>query len=113
MERIRYIRLHNSGAFVARIRIQCISMETGHSFEVEQDGYHDICAAAERTFDLQNDAKGAIKPGDLVTLEAVVVLGKNKTSEETYIYDPSSSKMATYTISGTTLINSLKFEGCN
>jgi hypothetical protein len=46
-------------------------------------------------------------------LEAVVVLGKNKTSEETYIYDPSSSKMATYTISGTTLINSLKFEGCN
>lgn len=113
MERIRYFRLHNNGAFVARMRIICISMDDGHEYEIEQEGYHDICVGAERTFDLQNDAKGNIKPNDLVKLEVVVVLGKNNTAREMFMYDPSSSKMADYTISGTTLINTLTFNGCN
>lgn len=113
MEHIRYIKLHNSGAFVARIKVLCTSMDDGHTYDFEQGGYHDICAAAERTLDLKDDPAGAIKADDLVKLKAIVVLGKDKEASQTFMFDPNSSKTARYTISGTTLINSLKFEGCD
>ncbi len=115
MDNVRYFKLKNAGAFVAQIVVQYKEKHTDFqgnvSYDAEwkdwhTDGYRDICAGAERTVDLLNDAN--IPDGSQVRLKAVVVAGKDRTSDEQYIYQKTASSMATYKISGTTLINSLK-----
>ncbi len=104
MKTVRYFKLHNSGGFVARLYVD-------HRRDDEQtwsiwkpSGYADICAGAERTQDLK---EAGIENGSHVRLFAFVAGGVDKTAGEEYIFDPNSSSMAVYEISGTTLINSL------
>ena len=80
---------------------------------VEKDGYDDICAGAERTFDLKNDPNRTIAPGYKVRLKAIVVGGSDKLAEESFIYDPNSSKTARYKITGSLFGKTLHFEDCN
>lgn len=114
MDDMRYMKLKNKGGFVARIEIQYKEKKSDSqgniSYDAEwkswhSDGYRDICAAAERTVDL-NDSN--IPDGSQVRLKAIVKLGSDRVSEEQYIYNKTSSKSAVYEISGTTLINKLK-----
>lgn len=106
MGNIRYFKLKNSGAFVVKMQVEWTASD-GQGNEshgvYKPDGYHDICAAAERTIDLKSTK---IPDGATVHLIADVAGGKNKTSED-YIYDSKCGDMATYKIKGTTLINSL------
>lgn len=106
---VKAFTLHNDGAFVARIRIHWINPVDGSSGDYEPSGYHDICAAAERTLNL---SEAGFAEGTLVRLHAVVVLGKDKDADRYYSYSANGG-IADYTISGTTLINSLKFNGLN
>jgi hypothetical protein len=115
MDNIRYIKLKNTGGFVAQIEVQYKEKHTDGqgnvSYDAEwkswhYDGYRDICAGAERTVDPLLDAK--IPDGAQVRPKAVVVWGSDRTSDENYIYQESCSKMDVYEISGTTLINKLK-----
>lgn len=115
MDNIRYIKLKNTGGFVAQIEVQYKQKHTDSqgniSYDAEwknwhYDGYRDICAGAERTVDLLLDAN--IPEDSQVRLKAVVVWGSDCVSEEQYIYQQSNSQMAVYEISGTTLINKLK-----
>ncbi len=108
MDKIRYFKLKNNGAFVVKMRV-IWSGADGHGNEshgeYEPNGYHDICAAAERVIDL-NSTK--IPDSATVQLKAVVALGKNKVADEKFIYDSKSGDTASYKISGTTLSNKLK-----
>ena len=109
---IRYFKLQNKGAFVVRMKIEWTNIEDGNESHgvYEPSGYHDICAAAERTIDLKelkkNNGSPLLSEGAKVKLKAVVVAGKDKVSEE-FTYSPSSGDTATFKITGTTLINTL------
>lgn len=117
MDDVRYIRLHNTGAFVARIHIQYktpkddgkgnISYPAEFS-EWTNPSYADICAAGERTLDLLKDAN--MTDGTVVKLKAVIPLGKSREASEQYIFRPTSGKTAPYKISGTSLISHLKLK---
>ena len=94
-EEIRYFKVHNSGAFVARIHVLCSVNDGGvvKRVEVKEPGYQDICASAERTVDLADlrykDSGGneiPIPEGAPVQLKVVVVLGQDKTAEEEYAF---------------------------
>lgn len=99
---IRAISLKNSGAFVVRIRIK-----TWH------DSYNqgqDICVGQDKTFDLA-ETYGGIKEGDEVWLEAVVTAGYNNIPKQHFIYSKTSSMRASFSIKGTTLNNSIAYNG--
>lgn len=115
MDTVRYFKLHNTGALVARMEVEYKAKHTDKEGNVSYDvnwkswkpsGYHDICASAERTVDLCTDAN--LPDGSQVKLKAVVVAGKDKTSDDEYIYQQSCPNTAVYEISGTTVINKLK-----
>ena len=115
-EKIRYFKVHNAGAFVARIHVLC-SVRDGKVLkrvELKEPGYQDICASTERTVDLADlrytDSAGHEHPladGAPVQLKVVVVAGKDKTAEEEFAFSPRSGAMKTYKISGTTLNSTL------
>ncbi len=103
MNKVRYFKLKNSGGFVARMQIAWNDNNGKHG-TYEPGGYHDICAAGERTLDL-NDTD--IPENASVFLKVCVVLGKDKEASELYEYDKTCSETASYEISGTTLISKL------
>ena len=115
-EEIRYFRLRNKGAFVARMHVIC-SVRDGKvvkRVELSDLGHQDILAAAERTVDLADlrykDSAGnehAIPEGAPVQLKVVVVLGQDKTAEEEFAFSLRGGAMKTYKISGTTLNSTL------
>lgn len=85
MDDIRYIKLHNSGWFVARIHILYktpqrdahgnISYPAEFS-EWKPSGYSDICVLAERTVDMVNDTN--FTDGTIVKLKAFIVAGSDR-----------------------------------
>ena len=101
---LRYFTLHNSGAFVARMKIEWTYGESSGTYE--ESGYHDICVGQDRTIDIAS-IDGAIPPGAYVRLKVHVVAGKGKTANEEFIYSPYSIEQASYEIIGTTLHNNL------
>lgn len=114
MDTVRYFKLKNTGAFVARIKVEYKARHADSSGNISYDaewkswdpsGYHDICASAERTVDLCKDAN--LPEGSQVRLKAVVVAGSDKTSSDHYIYQSTSPNTAVYKIKGATFSNSL------
>ena len=99
-------KLINKGNFVARMQVVHSDPNTGKTAIYEPSGYHDICKYAERTIDLSRVSE--IKNGEIVTLRAFVVLGKDVEATETYTFKKGSGVMATYEISGTTLKPKIK-----
>ena len=99
---IRSISLKNNGGFVARVRVKTNSK----SYDVNDD----ILLGQEKTINLA-EAINTIKNGDEIWLEVVVKGGKNKTATQHFVYGKASGKRASYTISGTTLINKLHYNG--
>lgn len=97
MDKVRYIKLRNSGAFVARMRIYWDTKESKAIYE--PGGYHDICCAAERTIDLTDTN---IPEGANVTLVVYVVAGGEVWSRGSYTYDKACGKIAEYEVHGTT-----------
>ncbi|WP_276417050.1 hypothetical protein [Lactococcus petauri] len=67
--------------------------------------YRDILKHAERTVDLKGIP--GLSAGEKVKLKAEVILGKDKTATEEFLYDPAGLAVV-YEISGTTLSNKLK-----
>lgn len=98
---IRWISLKNSAGFVVGMRIK------GGSSSYNTDTFP---IAQERTVDLAH-VDGKVKDGDKIWLEAVVVGGENAISKQCFIYHKDADCIAKYTISGTTLDNSLSYDG--
>ena len=93
---VRYFQLHNSAAVAARMQLKwSLGARSG---TYEEDGYHDVCAASERTIDMKNTG---IPDGATVYLHASVPLGDDDTADERFIYDSISGETASYKLSGT------------
>lgn len=119
MEEIRYFKVKSSADFVCRIHV---NYKVAHrdaqgnvSYPAEftewkGHGYNDICKYGERTLDLKDTG---IVDGAMVQLKLDVVMGKDKTSAEQYIYKGTSGKTATYVIKGQTLGSKLTLESCD
>lgn len=95
-EKIRYFRLKNKDGVVARMQIIWTLGNTTKGYE--ESGYHDICALGERTIDM---VLSDVPDGATVQLKAKVMLGKNKTASEKFIYSSNAAKTAYYELSGT------------
>ena len=112
MDKIRYIKLKNDGCFVAQMQIIWTG-DDGNGNEshgiYEPDGYHDVCAAAERTIDISKNTQ--IPNGAIVQFKAKVIWGKDNTAPQKYEYDCLCGGIAEYKIKGTTLHNSLELTG--
>lgn len=106
MADIRYYKLQNTGAFVAKMDILWTG-DDGHGNESHGKHHdsHDIDVAADHTIDM---TKTEIPDGAEVQLKAIVVLGKDKTASEKHRFVGSSNTMAEYTVSGTTLNNKIR-----
>ncbi len=106
MDKVRYIKLKNQGAFVLRMQISWTGVNRGGLYE--PDGYHDICCAAERTIDL---AETDIPEGASVNLIAhIAATTSDLWSMDKFIYDKECGKIATYRIKGTTTHCYMKLE---
>ena len=105
MDKVRFIKLKNNGAFVVRMHISWKSFNRGGDYE--PDGYHDICCAAERTIDL---ADTGIPEGAGVTLIVHIVAGEDVWSQDRFVYDSECGKIAVYRIKGTTMHWNIKLE---
>lgn len=105
MDEVRFIKLKNQGAFVARMQISWKKSNRGGTYE--PDGYHDICVAAERTIDLVDTD---ILDGADVTLIVHVVAGGNLWSQDRFTFDRECGKMASYLIKGTTMNPKIRLE---
>lgn len=104
MENVRSFKLKNNGAFVARIQVLKLLGDKWHNI-APTSGYRDILKHAERTVDLKGIP--GLSAGEKVKLKAEVILGKDNTATEEFLYDPAGLAVV-YEISGTTLSNKLK-----
>lgn len=119
MEEIRYFKVKSNADFACRIHVNYkvaqhddkgnISYPAEFT-EWKSHGYNDICKYGERTLDLKDTG---LADGSIVQLKMDVVFGKDKTSDEQYIYNSASGKTATYIIKGQTLSSKLWLESCD
>ena len=114
MNTVRYFKLLNGGAFVAQIVIEYREKQVDDKGDVSYDaewkswftsGYRDILQFAERTVDLLNDSP--IPDGAQVRIHPFVAAGTCDPAAQQFIYDRTSGSMACYSLTGTTLNNSL------
>ena len=106
MADIGYISLKNTGAFVARIQFKYYNEYT-QKWDLTKTG-PDILAQQTKT---SSPYDYDLPDGCQVQLHVSVAGGSDKESNETYTYKKGSGNTANYTISGTTLINSLTYNG--
>lgn len=104
MEKIGKIRLENQGRFVTRIQ-----------FVIEYDGRR---IKSYQSDDILSGQLRTMSPGELgvpneaiITLYIYVMAGKDRESEEKFIFDDKSDAVAKYKISGTTRISKVCYEG--
>ena len=106
MADIGFISLKNTGAFVARIQFEYWNNST--SKWVRTDNTGDITAGFSKT---SSPGECNVPDGSTVRLHVSVALGSDKDSSESYTYKKGNANIAKYTISGTTLSNTLKYDG--
>jgi hypothetical protein len=93
--------LHNGGGFVCRIMFNYMD-DSGHSNTTGQSG--DILLGQTKVVD---PAELGVPNGSIVTLKAFVVWGTNNTAQQSFVYEKGNPAIAKYTITGTTLDNTL------
>lgn len=108
IETIKNFCLHNKGGFVAKIQVGYFTEDMKRRIVDKKSA--DIRLGAIHTVDI---GSYGIKDGQTCFMRVFVVSGKDKDSEERFIYSSSSKATATYTITGTTLISHLRFDGVN
>lgn len=104
METVGKFRLENEGGFVAKL--QFAYDKDGKRVKSDKSG--DITLGKSKTM---TPAELNVPNGAVVTLVAFVVAGSDHESQEQYKFDANSNRTANYRISGTTLINHLRFDG--
>lgn len=102
MQKIGKFTLDNEGGFVARGKVSW--MDDNGEKQLSNGSTGDITLG--RTRDV-NPGELGVPDGSLVSLYVFVVWGYDNEARQSFIYDASSSVAANYSISGTTLSNSL------
>ena len=102
---VRSFSLKNNGAFVAKLRVHA----THANGKTDSKTTGSFAKGSMKILDLTEYS--IFQEGDIVWLEAVVVAGKNRKASERFVYSRYGTDDAKYSVKGTTLSNSLKFEG--
>lgn len=106
MSAIDQFKLTNKGGFVARI--YCEYRNPGSSTWSQVKCTGDITLGCSKTVEL---GEHGVPDGATVRIIAFVVSGADKTGSEEFTYQNGCNAVAQYKIKGTTLINSLSYEG--
>lgn len=106
MQTIDQFKLTNNGGFVARI--YCEYRNPGSSTWSQVKCTGDITLCRSKTVEL---GEHGVPDGATVRIIAFVVSGADKTGSEEFTYQKGCNAVAQYKIKGTTLINSLSYEG--
>lgn len=101
MQSIGKFSLFNQGGFVTKL--QFVYWD-GQGNKIHKDGTGDIPLGQS---DSANPGDYGVPNGMLVSLYAFVVWGSDNEANQVFTYDSSSTVTANYTISGTTLDNTL------
>ena len=92
MKKISAFSLHNGGGFICRIKAN--GKELTDNILLGQTKVGEL-------------SQSGLHTGAEVELEARVIAGKNNTASQRFIFDPNSELTANYTITGTTLKNTM------
>ena len=105
MQQVGKFSLKNNGGFVVKLQFQYIDNK-GEKKHV--DGTGSFPLGQTETAD---PGDYGVPEGSPVTVYAFVVWGKDAVGQQLFIYTKGSTTTANFAISGTTLDNSLGFEG--
>jgi|GEM_PF-1491357 len=104
-DKVGYVSLHNGGGFVVKME-----------FKYTTDNVN--WKTSNKTGDITLGKTKKVDPGDLgvpngsiIILKAIVVAGKDNEAQQQFIYEKGNSQTAAYTITGTTLSNTLGLIG--
>jgi hypothetical protein len=104
-DKVGYVSLHNGGGFVVKME-----------FKYTTDNVNWKTSKQTDSFPLGKTKK--VDPGDLgvpdgstIILKAIVVAGKDNEAQQQFIYEKGNPATAAYTITGTTLSNTLGLIG--
>jgi hypothetical protein len=89
-QKVGHVSLHNGGGFVVRMMFR----------------YRD----ADGNYRESHQGVLGVPNGSLITLKAFVVWGSDNIAQQEFVYE-AGNQTAKYTITGTTLINTLGFIG--
>jgi hypothetical protein len=103
-QKVGHVSLHNGGGFVVRMMFRYRDAD-GNYRESHQGG--DITLGFTQKVD---PGVLGVPNGSLITLKAFVVWGSDNIAQQEFVYE-AGNQTAKYTITGTTLINTLGFIG--
>lgn len=101
MQSIGQFSLFNQGGFVTKLQFVYWDSQGN---KIHKDGTDGFDLGQKKT---ANPGDFGVPNGALVSLYAFVVWGSDNEAKQVFTYDSSSTVTANYTISGTTLDNSL------
>lgn len=106
LQEIGFLELKNQGGFV--VRLECYYTTSDYAAEWKTTGNTgDITLGRSKSLKLEELEK--LRDGDIVTVYAKVILGKDNHGKVNFIYRKGNPRTAKFTISGTTLDNELGF----
>jgi hypothetical protein len=106
LQPVSKFQLYNDGGFVCDIHA---IWTDGDGYQHEDGNHENFPIAQSRTMDLQSKCPG-IAAGDHVQLKVWVALGKDNTYFQVFSFDPNGPTQK-FTISGSTLNNSIQYQG--
>jgi len=106
MADIGYYSLQNKGAFVAKLAFEYYNASKSKWIRTTFVGEITVGKTKKAS-----PGDWGVPDGSQVRLFAFVVAGSDKTASEQFTYRKNTGSTANYSISGTTLINKLKYDG--
>ncbi|MCL2496624.1 MAG: hypothetical protein FWF04_04330, partial [Clostridiales bacterium] len=106
MADIGFFSLQNKGGFVAKLAFEYFNASKQKWIRTVYVGDITLGKSIKAS-----PGDYGVPDGSYVRLVAFVVAGSDKTASEQFTYRKNTGSTAKYTISGTTLINSLKYDG--
>lgn len=106
MADIGFISLKSKAVFIARLEFEYLNNSTNKWIRTGAPG--DITNGSSK---MASPGDHGVPDGSLVKLHVKVVAGTDNVSNEVFTFIKGSGSNAVYTISGTTLVNKLSYEG--
>ncbi|MCI8410134.1 MAG: hypothetical protein HFJ09_12840 [Lachnospiraceae bacterium] len=107
-DEIGAFRLKNQGGFVVKMDF-LFGKDSTNLHRINGSGKNITLGCSET----KDPGEYGVHDGDVCTIHADVVAGKDKAGKSYFIYREGNSNTAEFTISGTTLDNELGFNGIN
>lgn len=104
-DKVGHVSLHNGGGFVVKMEFKYTTDNVNWKTSKQTDG---ITLGKTKTVD---PGDLGVPNGSIIILKAVVVAGKDNEAQQQFIYEKGNQATAAYTITGTTLNNTLGLIG--